>query len=140
MKVHQKKSIKRDNSRSKIWMKYLGFIEEVAGHKNIDTAALLKTLVCFKELSKARLIDINEEDVMKRMMSQKKWHQETLHTKETLRDVSQTVSTEDKVLEVEKQKNLLKEKELMLKAKNNADKLALAEKELQLKTAIKLAE
>lgn len=46
----------------------------------------------------------------------------------------------DKVAEMEQQKNLLKEKELMLKAKNNADKLALAEKELQLKTAIKLAE
>ena len=96
-----RKSIKRDNSRSKICLTYLGFIEEVAGHKNIDTAALLKTLGCFKELSKAKLIDINEEDVMKRMMSQKKWHQETLHTKETLRDVSQTVSTEDKVLEVD---------------------------------------
>ena len=46
----------------------------------------------------------------------------------------------DKVLELEQQKNSLKEKELMLKAKHDADKLALAEKELQLKTAIKLAE
>lgn len=81
-------------------MKYLGLIEEVAGHKNIDTAALLKTLGCFKELSKDKLTDINE-DVMKKMMSQRKWHQETLHTKETLRDVSQTESTEDKVLEVD---------------------------------------
>ena len=53
-------------------MKYLGFIEEVAGHKNIDTAALLKTLGCFKELSKDKLTDINEEDVMKKMMSQRK--------------------------------------------------------------------
>lgn len=53
-------------------MKYLGFIEEVAGHKNIDTPALLKTLGCFKELSKDKLIDINEEDVMKKMMSQRK--------------------------------------------------------------------
>ena len=66
-------------------MKYLGFIEEVAGHKNIDTPALLKTLGCFKELSKDKLIDINEEDVMKKMMSQRKWHQETLRTKETQR-------------------------------------------------------
>lgn len=52
-------------------MKYLGLIEEVAGHKNIDTAALLKTLGCFKELSKDKLTDINE-DVMKKMMSQRK--------------------------------------------------------------------
>lgn len=54
-------------------MKHNGFIEEVAGHKNIDTAPLQETLGCSKELSKDKLIDINEENVMKRMkMSQRR--------------------------------------------------------------------
>ena len=74
-------------------MKCNGFIAEIAGHENIDTAALEETLGCSKELSEDKL---------------KGWRcprgsdtREKLRTKGTPRDSSQIESTKDKVLEAD---------------------------------------